>query len=428
MIQKLQALFNSDSEEAPKLLSVLIDQVFMSLTTLLTTVILARTYDKLVYADYVLLLSITLFTLGLQSSFISKPYAINLSDFKEKNSFDFYNFNISLKYVFTLFILLVFPLAYYFLFDNWDTSALLHYLFYIVAYTFYFFVRETLLSERKTRQNLYYGLGCSLGLLTLLGIIYFNEIAQLEFFLKYASLIYLGVTAIYLIRNSHSVFKFRERYRSFFHTNWKVGRWLVGSNFLFHLSSNIYPWLLLLLSNKSNVAVLGVLMSIGSLISPLLTALNSYLLPLFVKLKLNYSRIHALVRRWLVIFGGLALLLVTVGYFLGQDIMVLVFGEKYADLGLLVLYPFIVQAINVAFQPFKIALDAVKRTDVNFWILIPRSLIAVGLGYFLIHQYGLVGAFYTMIIENLLYRLLHFFIYTRIINRKGKKTIVSQHE
>ena len=156
-------------------------------------------------------------------------------------------------------------------------------------------------------------------------------------------------------------------------------------------------------------------MSVGSIIKPLHAALNSYLLPLFVRLNMDYKKIRRLVRKWMVFFGFITALLLIVGYFFGQDIILLLFGEKYANLGLLVFYPFVVQAINIFFEPYKIALDAIKRTDINFWILIPRSIIAVVLGYLLITRFGLAGAFYTMIIENLTYRIAHFILYKRVL-------------
>lgn len=418
MLEKLRSLYKLNSKEAPKLFSVFVDQVFMSASTLLTTIILARTYEKIVYADLVLLFSLSLFILGLQSSAISKPYAINLNDFKEGQRRQFFRFTVSTKLGFTVLLILLFPLLYRLLFQEWDVSRLLHYLLFIVAYTFYFFVRETLLSQRKTRQNLGYGLFCSVSLIALLLFIYFNNITSLTFYLKVASAIYLLASGVFLVRNAANLTLYHRDYKGYFFKNWTLGKWLLGSNMLFHASSNIYPWLLLYLTTKSDIAVFGVLMSVGSVINPLLTAVNSYLLPLFVRKNTYFKKIHGLVKQWGLFFIAMAVALVGVGYFFGQEIVVLFFGSKYAELGLLVLYPFLVQAIKVVFQPFKIALEAVKRTDVNFWVLIPRSILALGLGFLLVRSYGLAGAFYTMILENLVYQLLQLYYYRKIIQKK----------
>ncbi|MGB5820439.1 MAG: polysaccharide biosynthesis protein [Saonia sp.] len=423
MINKLKSFKKGKFTEVPKLFSVLLDQFFMSITTLLTSIVLARTYDKIDYADLILLFSISLFILGFQSSIISKPYAINLNDFRNGKREGYYRFNLHFKILFTVFVIIVFPLLYYIIFDSWNVEKLFFFSLYIIAYTSYFFIRETLLSERKTKLNLVYGLGCSLSLITLLLFILFTNHGDINFFLGISSAIYIIATLVYLFKNLKKPILTKKDYIGHLYTNWKVGKWLLGSNFFFHLSTSIYPWLLLYITTKSDIAVFGVLISVSSIINPVMTALSSYLLPLFVKMNLDYQKIDVMVKNWTFLFGVMALFLIVIGYFFGQTIIVLLFGKAYGDLGILVVYPFIIQAIHVLFQPFKICLNAIKRTDVNFWVLIPRSIISLILGYILIQKYGVVGAFYTMIIESLFYQVMHFIIYRNIM--KLNKSLVN---
>lgn len=401
--------------ELNKLSSVVLDQALLSLTTLLTTVVLARTYSKNDYADVVLLFTITLFILGFQSGIISKPFAINLNDFKSKFFEKYYHFSLQLKLIYTVVIILAFPILYYFTYEEFIFSKFFFFLIYIISYSSYYFVRETLLSLRKTKENLYYAIFCSFSLITLLVVIFVNKFENVEFFLFGASITYSVLSCFYAIMNVKKIKLFKKQYIIFWLSNWKVGKWLLGSNFLFHLSSNIYPWLLLYITTKDNVAVFGVLMSAASLVNPLLTAFSSYLLPIFVRQNKSYSNINNSVSRWLFVFVFMSVILVLVGYYFGSEIIGLLFGVKYKNLGYIVIYPFLVQAINIIFQPYKIALIAVKRTDVNFWILIPRSIISLTLGYFFILKFGIFGVFYTMIIENVFYQICYFVLYKRII-------------
>lgn len=407
------------SKEIPKLFSVVLDQIFMSVTTLLTTIVLARTYDKINYADLVLLFSITLFILGFQSSIISKPYAISINDYMGKREGEYFQFNLNLKLFFTFVIIIIFPILYYFSFDQGNAKRFLLFLLYIIAHSSYFFVRETLLSQRKTKQNLGYGVFCSIAIISALLIILFYELQDFSIFLLFASLIYLSATFVYLLRNYRKSQIVKRKYCVYWSTNWKVGKWLLGSNFLFHISSNIYPWLLLYITSKDDIAVFGVLMSVAGLVNPILTALSSYLLPIFVNMNKNFDLIRNNVRKWNFIFALMALLLISLGYFLGQTIIDFLFGTKYNSLGILVLYPFIVQAVNIFFQPFKIAMNAIKRTDVNFLVLIPRSIITLVLGYFLVVRFGVLGVFYTMIVENLFYQIFYYVVYLKVINSKS---------
>ncbi|WP_010520641.1 hypothetical protein [Aquimarina agarivorans] len=183
------------SKEFPKLFSVLLDQFFMSITTLLISVILARVFDKTDYADLVLLFSVALFTLGFQSALISRPYAINLNDITDPESTSFYNFNVLFKLLFTFLLVSVAPVIYYLFFDEtYDLKKMGLFLLYVVAHTTFYFVRETMLSERKTKQNLYYGLSCAFGLIATLIVIFYFKIKEVTFFLVSFSSIYLLVS------------------------------------------------------------------------------------------------------------------------------------------------------------------------------------------------------------------------------------------
>lgn len=414
----IKKLFDKNNKEFHKLFGVLVDQFCMSITTILTTVVLARVSTKDSYADLVLLFSICLFILGFQSAIISKPYAINYNDFKVNSVKDYFIFNLNLKYIFTLLVGIIFPIIYYFTFGGWNGTTFLFFMFYAIAHSSYFFVRETLLSERKTKQNLIYGVICSVIIISVLVYMLVEKIPDVRIFLGIAAIVYIIIAIHYIFMVRGKAMFVKNQYLDFWKVNWKLGKWLIGSNMLFHISSNIYPWLLLSITKKEDIAIFGVLMTVSSLVNPLLTALSSYLLPMFVKVNHDYDKVSSSVNKWLIAFGALSVLLLIVGIFFGQFIIQLLFGQKYENLGILVVFPFINQAINIVFQPFKIGLDAIKRTDIHFWVLIPRSIIAVSLGYLLIAKYGIIGAFYTMILENLFYQVSYSILYKRIINPK----------
>jgi len=405
-------------KETSKLAYVVIDQVFTSLVTALTAIVLARTYLKTDYADLVLLFSIAVFILGFQSAVISKPYAINLNDFQQDEVNEYYRFNFLLKLLFTIATIIIFPIIYYLVFNNWNTIQLLLFLTYVLAHTSYFFIRETLLSERKTSQTAAYGLSCSLSICAILLLILFLKLDDIAFYLVSVSLIYVVTCLFYLSNNWGRIGKITRGFNTFWKVNWNEGKWLAGANFLFYLSSGVYPWLLLYLTTKEDIAIYGALMSLGNLATPLSKALSSYLLPLFVKMNKDIRLLNHTVKLWSLLFGVIAFTLISIGFLLGQAIVELLFGEKYNGLEALVIFPFIFQAINIIFQPCRVALYAVKRTDISFWILIPRSLIALGLGYYLVSNYGIIGVFYTMVIENIVHQSLNLFMYKSIVRNK----------
>ena len=413
------AIKNGRFLELSKLLSVLIDQFFTSITTLLTTIVLARTYDKVIYSEFVLLVSVTLFVLGLQNSLFTKPYAINLTDYKDGQESKYFHSNVYTKLVYSLLIIILFPVIYYFIYGKFEAGKLLPYLTYIIANTFYYYIREMFLSERKTIENLFYGLFCSLSLITLLAFIFYTKESNINFFLFLSSFIYFIVTVFYFFKYFNAVKLTKAQMFKYLSADWQVGKWLVGTTFLFQISSGIFPWLLLYLATKNDIAIFGVLTSVSSIINPVLQALSAYLLPLLVKFSLDYKKIKELVNKWTLAFGAMAIGLVALGYFFGQDLIILFFGDKYAGLGIIVVMPFIAQAINVLFQPFNISLKAIKRTDVEFWISIPTAVLTILIGYFSVLNYGLIGVFYTIFFKNAFYNILQYFVYFRLFRTRN---------
>lgn len=402
-------------EEVKKFSSVIIDQGLISITTFATTVIIARVLDADNYADYVLLMSIVLFILGTQRSLITQPFTILQNDYGLKDRVFYFSTTLLFTLVYTALILVLVPIFLYAFFDYSVLYENIIYMLFITGYCFYFFARDLLLSKRNTKANLYLGLSYTLSTWILLLIIYIYKIADLFVFLLGITFIFLTISSIFLFRNMRylksNLFKIKKHWKE----NFTVNKWLIGSNLFFNIGAQAYPWLLLYLTTKENVAVYGVLMSIASLINPVMTAFSSYLLPVFVQENKNMDSIMSLVKKWIIVFCLGALILVLIGLFAGQIIIDLFFGLNYTHIGFVVVLPFINQAINVALLPIKIALNAIKRTDVNFWLFGLRSIIAIPLGFVFITRFGIQGLFFAMILENILYQIFQFHFFKRLI-------------
>jgi len=157
------------------------------------------------------------------------------------------------------------------------------------------------------------------------------------------------------------------------------------------------------------VAIYGVLISVTNLVNPILNSLSSYLLPLFTTYRnqINYFKKKFIF--WEYIFSSIALALLIFGVVFGEWFITTIFGNKYANLGWIVILPFINQSINILFQPVDIAMNALKRTDLGFYMLLIRTVLSLFLAYIFISIFGLLGVFIARIIENILYQLMLFF-------------------
>lgn len=401
------------SGEKLKFFALTIDQALISLVSLSASVVFARSLSKDVFADYILLLSVTMFFLGFQRALVNIPYSILFNDYKEEKQQDYFSASVFFK----LCLSLVFSAILFILKYIWDIDfiTLVFYQLFVFGYTLFFFLRDMLLSEREIYKVFNFGLINSFFLLTFLGVFYFLDFKNIQYFYFLSFSIYSISSFVFLINKSTLILITKAKMIFFFTRNFKVGKWILGSNTLFHISNQLYPWFLLYFSNKEDIAVLGVLVSVSNLVNPFLMAMNSFVLPLFVKENKDYSNLHSLVLKWLFLFMTIAFLLLFVGYFLGEYLLLFMFGDKYSNLGYLIMFPFINQALKIAFEPITISLVAIKRTDISFWVFLARTIFAVLFGIYFVFNYGLLGVFYTKIMESILYTSIQIIIYKKLV-------------
>lgn len=412
---KLLKIKYLNKKEILKLTSILFDQGFTSLVSFLTTVVLSRVLAMEDYAVFVLLMSITVTILGFQRALITQPYVINHNDFKSNEIESYLHANIIYKFLFTSLFIVIVPLV---IWSNESTQALdltLLLTFFIVLHSSFYFIKDMLLSNRETLLNLKYSLFANIFLVAILGFIYKYQDSDLSFYLFGSGVVYGLAYVFYNWKNRGFLRADLATLLPYFNLNWKVGKWIVGSNLFFTISSQLYPWLLLWFMSKNEIAIYGVLISISSLVNPILVSLRAYLLPIFSKTNCDNGKLMILVKRWMLFFLVLAILLVVVGNFFGENIIELFFGAKYAGLGILVILPFVDQAINMLFQPIDVAFNALKRTDIGFRLLLFRSVCALILGFILVREYGLIGVFVTRMVENILFQLAGLIYFKKIM-------------
>ena len=144
-------------KEFKKLISIILDQGFVSLSTFLISVVFANNFDKMDYANFILLSSIAMTILGFQRAIITQPFAINFSDYIGVEKTKYFNYNVFLKIIFNICLLLIFPFYIYIKgFDN-DLFASLTLFFYVLTFTSYFFVKDMFVSSRQTKKALFFG-------------------------------------------------------------------------------------------------------------------------------------------------------------------------------------------------------------------------------------------------------------------------------
>lgn len=395
--------------ELKKMTTVILDQGLVSLSTFLISVVLANNFDKTQYANFILLTSVTMTILGFQRAIITQPFAINFHDYSGFKKFNYFNYNVFLKIIFNVLLIIIFPL-YLFLNKDYSNGFFLNLLllFYVLTFTSYFFVKDMLISSRQTKKAFYFGASISVLIFLLLAVTYISEIIDFQILLLGLSCVYLlAFMAFFFLKKRAITFKYSLK-NQFLKDNWQVGKWIVGSNLLYSIFAQATPWIILYFLSKEDVAIYGVLISVTSLINPIMKSLSAYLLPLFTTYRNQINYLKKKFIFWEIVFMGIALVLLIFGVVFGEWVVTIIFGSKYANLGWIVVLPFINQAINLLFQPVDIVMNALKRTDLGFYMLIFRTVISLILAYVFISNFGLVGVFIARIIENILYQSILF--------------------
>ena len=119
-----------------------------------------------------------------------------------------------------------------------------------------------------------------------------------------------------------------------------------------------------------------------------------------------------------VVLGVLA---VTLSYLLGELILNLVYGQEYVAFSDILVLISISMGFNFISWGYDTALMSMRYIKIQPIISLVTAIVALMIGYFLIKNYGIYGAAYTLIITNIIQLVLRVFfvingIRTRLIS------------
>jgi len=160
----------------------------------------------------------------------------------------------------------------------------------------------------------------------------------------------------------------------------------------------------------------GVVAVFGAVIAVLEGAISKAIIPhIYEKLKENTSKQNKLVVK---MSYGIYLILISVSivvYFIGYYLMDYIFGKQLNDTKLLLL-PLIIAALFKGFYKLHVHyIFFTKKTLQVTKITLFTGVLNVGLSYFLISNYGITGAAYSLVIINFIQYVLSFKIGNKLV-------------
>jgi O-antigen/teichoic acid export membrane protein len=400
--------------------NVLCDQVLVSGTSFLTTVVVGRVLGKEQLGLYVLAYSIIIVLLEIQNSFIASPYTLRTPRLDRSAQARYTGdalvlsiglsvlaatglvgakviFSSRLRYseVTPLFIIL-----------SLVTPAIL----------VKEFGRRVCFAHLRTRSVL------------LLDLVVFTvQIGGLVAFTHFRS---LTVGIIYWVIGSASAsaaFVWLTFWRrrtvlglgsalKTLNSTWSFGAWVLGGNLVFVLSQQVYPWYLAWLKGPKATGAFAACLGLVALINPFVSAVGNYLGP-------STANASSLGTRELsqVILRTSALLCGVVGTFcfiivvLGNKLIAVIYGSAYAvDIHIIA-----VLAASVLVSSSTLALGfgfwAVGRPDMNLKINLLSAASALAFGPFLVSAFGLLGAAYGLLLANTIVSLVRVLTLKRLM-------------
>lgn len=176
--------------------------------------------------------------------------------------------------------------------------------------------------------------------------------------------------------------------------NWTFGKWVFASGLVWAVSMNLYPWFLAYFHGTASTGVWAACVGVVSVGNPALIGIMNFVGPKIAHVHAEAGP-KALRRMVLTITAALALpiSLLCVGMAIwGGQLVVMLYGRKYAGNGLVVAFLSFNYLVYAASFSFSRALMAIERADLDFLLNFVALFMMVFMGFWLVRALGPVGA------------------------------------
>lgn len=386
---------------------VLLDQIIYSGTTFFVNIFLARTLLKDEYGLFVIIFSGMFFVMGLQNALITGPLPMLRLRNTQKEEHHYLSSIFWLQLIFSAFLFAVCLIVSHKnftlvdkIYSQYCTAG-----FLIVTFLLQEFFRRILLSRAKFLEvfinDLITNLAKIIGLVLLVlwgQLILSNAILVLCFSLILGSFIGLLQT-----RACFTLLKPAEM-KKYWAENWHFGKWLLAESIAYAISMQGYIYLTAMVLGKGATAAIGAVMNVVNFTNILLLAFINAATPIAAsKLKhYGWEKWQDFIQKAGVLMIGFVLIFAVVVSSFPEWILGLLYGEKYAGLG----YLLIIFSVQVVFRYGNALILMAFRTlhlpKYGCYAYIVSACITLAISYPLLNDFGLAGAAFGSLISQAL--------------------------
>lgn len=379
---------------------VLLDQGFLSIANFITGALVARSGSKEEYSLYVLAWSLLLIFSSLQRALIHVPLTVYLPKLTEKEKNTYQGSTLAHSIILGALIIcgLVIANVVYGSAYGEQSADMQRLVAIIAALTLPMLLREYIRGALFARLHFFSSLVANLtGTLIQLSIVtylYINEQLNITSAMT-AILISSAYAACFMLWSQRSSLKISPRLIvKDFARSWKTGKWMLVNVAGMVGIAQIYPWLILTLVDAESVAIFGAALALSNVLSPLLRAVNAYILP---KMSHGYSGLDVDNVKRMMDISIISLSIpytiwVAIGSLYTDELMEFVYSNKYighSHIVIMLLYKSMIESIST---PLTTALQALEKANITTISLAIGSTITLSIGAILVYKYGLTGA------------------------------------
>jgi O-antigen/teichoic acid export membrane protein len=380
----------------------LADQGIVSVTSILTSIVVARACGQEAFGVFVLGMSIVLLTLELQSALISTPYLVNSPPLSGDRARRYAG--SALLHQITLAAIVGAALAFATLVA---APAHLHLraVGWVLALGVPFiilrdFLRRHCFARRKFGSAFVMDLGVGVAQLAALG-----TLAVAAWLTASRSLAVVataaGLGAALWIGANRADFSpdVREAVADA-RRHWSVGRWVFASGILWAVAAQLYPWLLAALRGAADAGAWGASMGICAALNVPFLAGQNVLGPRIARARPAHDAraFCVLVLRLSAAFAALLLVAALPLLLFGGRFLGLLYGRTYTSYGSAVAVLAVGMAFLAAGFGVSRGLFCLDRADLDFLVNLAPFAVLLLLGPVLVRSHGVLGAAFTALV------------------------------
>lgn len=368
------------------------EQGISSLTSFLTSIILARNVTPNSVGIYTLLLSIAMIIMGLQRVFILVPFNIyypKMKEDREKKSYAAKTMGFEIVFLTSVMIVLI--LLQVLGIINMNLSIISCGIF-MVGYLLKDYTRQFLFGINKILSSLLMGIIQSLFQLGL-----FMVLLHLNNFTINHCLIIIGMTTgissiVFLVVNTKISIKLSDLIEVW-NKNKYISKWSVGISMSDSVKNQISMWILNSFISTKSVGIYSIHNTFAMLPQPIFNGLSQYLLPHFSKI-FSEKKYESVIKKSIIAITvvffmnacwGLVLLV------MGKKLVVLIYGDEYIGITTVLLLCCIRGFFTSIISIISSILQAIEKPKLILKSLVIGIGILIITGTILTLKYSMVG-------------------------------------